>query len=297
MEEAFDKAVAQGQVTQEAPITGKPEVTPPSEAPQIEKGVTQSSTTPQSAPLEEKKTVWDGDVNKLPPEIQDWAKAAQRHLTQKAMAEADLRRAGEEYQQFIQSDDYKSFQNWKTQPQQPKTEETPLVSGVTPEEWEQAQLDMTGKSFNGLIQREVQRQVNEAAQMYGAELNNLRQTSVSTQWREAISSVAEIHPDMVDLHKAGMMKPYIDQELNSGKHKSYEDVVNAAYQRVAAIRDSFIEQGKKADQARIAEKRQGVSATGIATGNAEVMTVDKGDVFNKAFEMALEKKKVKVKSK
>jgi hypothetical protein len=284
-----------------APVedTGKPDAPPQPEV------VSPTDAVPAGkaeapAPTKETKPVWDGDVNKLPPELQDWAKAAQRKLTTQAMAEADIRRKGQQYEEIVTSEDWKAFQNFKTNGKKPAESAAPTYqpAGITPEEWEAAQLDSTGQVAQRLIDREVQKQLNAAINQYGGQLTALQQHQRSVEFKTALSDFADVHPDMAELHEDGLMAPFLKEEINSGKHGSHEAAIAAAYERAAAIRVRNEQRALAKHQGRVIAKKGAVTETGTTTGETTTFEVgNKNDVFDKAFEFALQKKKVKVKAK
>jgi hypothetical protein len=273
-------------------VTETTEVT--TEAPVIDKGAAPETQKPETT------TEWDGDVNKLPPELQTWAKKAQGTLTKKAMANSEALRLGEEYKAFQKSEEWQKFQQWKQNPtpQAARVEQAPQQPGqITAQEWEEAQLDPTGAKFNDLLERKVNARLNEAAKFYGKELQQLRTTQQVTEFQQVLSDFADLNPDVTKLHEMGIMKPILDEEMRSGRHKSYEEMVNAAYTRGAKIRDIARQEAVAEAQLRVAEKKNGVTATGTSTGSAEIVYVDKGNTLDTAINFALQEKKVKVKSK
>lgn len=303
MEDAINAAInaATSGKVEEAPAVeaGKPEQspqTPEATAPQIpEQGKVADPATPEK----KQKIEWDGDINKLPPDLQDWAKASQRKFTEQAMAYAELRRKGQEYSELQESEDWRKFQEWKNQSSQPapSTESAPYV-GITSDEWEAAQLDSTGEVANKLIQREVQRQINDAAKVYGTSVQALRQESELTKFRSALSDFADVHPDAIELHEVGLLQPLLSEEVKSGNHKTHEAAINAAYARASKIKQQSDARALQKAQGRVAEKRDAAVSTGTATGETTHFDVNgKADVLDKAIDFALQGKKVKVRSK
>lgn len=296
IEAAFEKAAA-----------GKPETAPegkPVEAPTkteeavlpVENGQAESKPAPTEIPNEE----WDGDVNKLPPELQSWAKKAQAGLTKKAMAESELRKKGQEYQELLNSEEWKTFQQSKNKPATPAQESIApeaTAMGITPDEWEAAQLDSTGQIANKLIQREIEKRVNSAAEQYGVVINQLVQKNETSETKSALSALADQHPDAVEMFQDGILEPLMKLERYFGNHKSHESVVQAAYDAASKIQAAADARALQKAQGRITEKKGAVSFTGISKGDLTHIEVPKEDVFKKAFEAALEGKKINVKSK
>ncbi len=297
-DEAFEKAVISTQGKQEAPAPQAATPAPDKVETPAPKSESPAAPVEQQAPTD---TEWDGDVNKLPPEIQGWAKKAQRTLTKKAMSSSDDIRLGQEFKQFQGSKDWQAYQQWKQGTPQAAIQQ-PIATqahqgGVTQQEWEEAQLDPSGQKFQQLVDRSVQAKIQEAAQMYGAELQQLRTTQQVTAFQQVLSDFADLNPDAVDLHNKGLLKPFLEEEMKSGKHRSHESAVNAAYTRAIQIRDAIREDAMNAAQARVAEKRGAVVQTGTSVGEANIAYVDKGSTFDEAFNFAIQGKKVKVKAK
>lgn len=296
MDNSLDAAfeAAAGKLT--TPETGKVEEAPAKTAeavPQDNNGKVPEPSTPK----EEQKDEWDGDINKLPETLQPWAKKAQREFTKKAMAEAELRRKGEEYLALQQSEDWKKFQEVKSAPVQ-RVEQPTQPSGITQEEWEEAQLDSTGAVAQKLIQREAQKLVDAAVQKFGGTVQTLQQQNEIAHNRTVLSSFVDTHPDAVQLHEDGLMKPLLEQEVRSGQHQTYEAALIAAYETAKRISEANEARALAKAQGRVAEKKGAVTSTGKDTGERTFVEVgNHEDAFMQAFENAAQNKKVKVKLK
>lgn len=279
-------AAPQGQAAPNA--TPQAEVTGAANVGQVE------VKTPDKKPLD-----WDGDVNKLPPELQDWAKSVQRGFTKRSMAEAEVRRLGQEYQQLQTSEDWRKFQEWKAGV--PNQQSAPTQQNDTQDfsrDWEEALLDGTGNKALSLIDKAVQKRIQEAAQMYGSELQQLRQTQQVTQFQSALSEFVDANPDALELHEMGIMQPIMETEFKNGRHQTYEQAFAASYEKASTIREQMRQKALQAAQGRVNEKREAIVQPGTTTGEASQFIVDsKHDVFEQAFNFALQNKKVKVKAK
>ena len=299
-DDAFEKAVTS--VTQGKPVEPVAQTETPAPTPVTETAPKSETTVaPVETPATPTPDDWDGDVNKLDPKLQPWAKKAQSTLTKKAMAASEDIRLGQEFKQFQNSKEWQAFQQWKQQapaaaPQLQAPVQTSSGS-ITQQDWEQAQLDSTGQKFQELVDRQVQVKINEAARLYGAELQQLRTTQQVTQFQQVLSDFADLNPDAVDLHNKGILKPFLEEEMKSGRHRTHEAAVHAAYERGKAIRDAIREDAMNAAQARVAEKKNAVVSTGTSVSDANVAYVDKANTFDEAFNFAIQGKKVKVKAK
>lgn len=297
--ETPNAAVGSGQVATPAP-TGQTGAAPTKEATPNAAPTGQADKGNQAPNLEgADKWEYDGNLNTVPPQFQKFAKGLQRHFTQRSMAEAEIRRKGQEYDQFVNGEEYKAYQAWRAgqgqqpaaAPQAPARVENP--SFISAQEWEEAQLDTTGQKANNIIDRVVQARLNEAAKLYGGQLQQLQQAHQRTQFNTALSDFADANPDVVDLHAMGIMKPLLQEEMATGKHKTYESAINAAYQRSVQARDA-IKASLMAEQTKLVEQKKDATVLqSSTTGDSNVVFVDKSNAFDTAFDNALQGKKVK----
>lgn len=293
-----------------AAIEGQAAVTPPatpSVTPDPQAAAAQNippSGQAENAPNLEGKDEWeyDGNVNKVPPQFQKFAKGLQKHFTQKSMTDAEIRRKGQEYDQFVASEDFKQFQAWKQQSAggqqatpQAGQEQSPTL--ISQNEWEEAQLDPTGQKAQGLIDRVVAARLNQAVQAYGGQLQQLQQEQQTTKFNTSLADYADANPDVLELHELGLMKPRLEEELASRKHSTYESAINAAHQKAAQTRDMMKARLLQEQQQLVSQKRDASINSGTSSGEATVVHVDKNDAFNTAFENAITGKKVKNKLK
>lgn len=247
---------------------------------------------------------YNGDLNAVPPQFQKFAKGLQKHFTQRSMSEAEIRRKGQEYDQFVASEDFKSFQQWRQQqanggqqvaPQRAPANTNPTL--INQQEWEEAQLDPSGQKAQSLIDRVVQARLNQAVQTYGGQLQQLQKAQEQTRFNTALSDFADANPDVIELNEMGVMKPLLQEEMSSGKHKTYESAINAAYQRSAVARDKIKATLMQEQQKLVEQKKGAIVMNSTATGNSDVVYVDKNDAFSTAFENAIQGKKVRNKLK
>lgn len=252
------------------------------------------------APKEKQNAEWDGsDVTILPLEIQAWAKRAQAGLTKKAMAQSELIKKGQEYSDFQQSEDWKQFQAYKSNPTpQAPGKEAPAKQdgGVTPEEWEAAMLDSTGQVASLLLRREAERVVAAKEAQYGQKIQSLEHKNQIADFKMVLSEFADQHPDVYEMHEDEYFMPILDAEISSGKHKNYESAISIAYEKAAKIKAKADARALSASQGRVAEKKGAVVSTGTSTGSISSIEVAKDDVLQKSIEAALEGKKVNVKA-
>lgn len=289
---------------QVAPPTPQGESTPTPDKSGTQGSAPSGQADPKAPNLEGAPDTWeyDGNPNTVPPQFQKFAKGLQRHFTQRSMTEAEVRRKGQEYDQFVQSEDYKAFQAWRQQQQSNGQPAAPQGQPQNPtlisqNEWEEAQLDPTGMRAQALIDRVVQARLQEAVQAYGGQLQQLQHTQQRTEFNSTLSDYADANPDVIELHEMGLMKPLLEEEMASRKHRTYEAAISAAHQRASQARDSIRARVLQEQQQLVNDKRNAVVNNGTGSGEQTVVHVDKGDAFATAFENAANGKKIKNKLK
>lgn len=279
----------------------------PEKAANLNQAVERAAESANSAPKAQEQQgqpedwEWDGNPNTLPPQFAKYGKGIQRHFTKRSMAEADLRKTAQEYQQYIKSDEYKQFQDYKKtlgQPIAPKqTPNIPAQPIISQQEYEDALLDGSGAKFATLVEKVAEAKIRSAEEKYSGTVTQLQQANNMAQWNTALSDFADLHPEAVEYHNMGLMEPIVKEELNSGRHKSYESVLSAALERVDKSVQAIRQQELQRSQGRIIEKKAAVINTGTATGDFTTVETDKQDAFKTAFEFATQGKNVKVRTK
>ncbi len=297
MEEAL-RAAVEGQSATPTP-QGQP-VAPDQKAAAPQESQPSGQAEPKAPTLEgQEDWEYDGDVNKVPKQFQKFAKGIQKHFTQKSMSEADIRRKGQEYDQFVQSEEYRAYQAWRESQEgqdsgNQQLENPTLINQL---EWEEAQLDPTGAKAQSLIDRVVQARLNQAVQAYGGQLQQLQQQQQQTQFNTSLSDYADANPEVLELHEMGLMKSKIEEELSSRKHTTYESAIAAAHQKAAEARDLMKARLLQEQQVLVQQKKAAVTENGLGSGEQTVVHVDKSDAFETAFLNAAQGKKVKNKLK
>lgn len=295
LEQAFDKAVA-GQATPEAPQGQAPEA--PSET--VNQPVGQAETTqeaPKESAPEEGKTEreWDGKAETLSKELKQDPKAIQRAYTRISMAKAEAEKKLREYE-GLDKQEIDAYRQWKTEQarlqQQQTVAQPPLPTQLSPEQMEMIKNDPN--LFTQYVQSLVNSQLNQAAQVVGQELQEIKHAQSVAEWERTIADFGEVHPDMWEMHQAGLFKPILEETIKAGG--TLED----AYNKSATIRDAFRMKATEEAQARVKEKKNAATFAGTSTSESETIRVDNAqEAFDKAFDLAYNGKhqKVKVKSK
>lgn len=244
---------------------------------------------------------YDGNIAKVPAQFQKFAKGLQKHFTQKSMTEAELRRKGQEYEQFVGSDEYQKFQTWQQQnsgqPGQAPGAQPENPTLINQQEWEEAQLDPSGQKAQSLIDRVVQARLNQAVQQYGGQLQQLQNRQQQTDFNAALSDYADANAEVLELHEMGLMKPRLEEELASREHRTYESAISAAHQKAAQARDLMKARLLQEQTELVQKKKDAVTESGSASGEQKIVHVDKHDAFATAFENASQGKKIKNKLK
>ncbi len=244
---------------------------------------------------------YDGNPNAVPKQFQKFAKGIQQHFTKKSMSEAELRRKGQEYDQFTQSDEFKNYQAWRSQQNgqptaQPQAQpQNPAL--ISQQEWEEAQLDPSGQKAQALMDRVADAKVQAAIRQYGGQINQIRQEQNLTKFNTALSDYADANPDIMDLHQMGLMKPLLEEEYASGKHRTHESAIAAAHKRASDAHQQVKARLMEEQQKLVEAKRDATVTQGTGTGEANVVIVDKNNAFETAFENAVAGKKIKNKLK
>lgn len=287
VEESFNKvltandgqanaSVPQGQTDKQAP-----EIATPS--------IGQADTTqkaPETTPKGQVEREWDGKPETLTNELKQDPKAIQRAYTKKAMALAEAEKKLKEYQGLNQ-DEITAYKQWKQQQEVAKQQQLltqpPQPTQLTPEQVEMIKNDPN--AFQQYVQSLVNNQLQQAAQVYGQELNQIKYQQSVTQWEQTIADFGEVHPDMWEMYEAGLFKPILNQVVKSGG--TLED----AYEQASKIRDSFKTKATIEQNQTIAAKRDASSMPGVNSGTDDTIYVDnKRDSLGAAFELAFTKK-------
>jgi hypothetical protein len=93
------------------------------------------------------------------------------------------------------------------------------------------------------------------------------------------------------------MKPRIEEELASRKHKTYESAINAAHEKASQAREVMRARLLQEQQVLVQQKRDAVIQSGAGTGEQTIVHVDQREAFDTAIENAISGKKVKNKLK
>lgn len=242
---------------------------------------------PEKAPEQgqaEQETQETGELPKDP-------KAVQRYLTKLSMAKAEAEKKLKEYEQHVNLQEIDQYNRWKEQQKQQVVNQPAMPSQLAPEQWNLIKDDP--QQVNAYIQNIVQANLQQAANVVGQELAQIKHTQAVTEWERTIADFGEVHPDMWEMHKTGLFKPILEATVKAG------GTLDDAYAQAARIRDGIREAEVARSQTRIKEKKSAASFPGnTPSADAEVFTVDKkSQVIDKAFDLAWNKKPGKVKSK
>lgn len=279
---AFDKAAAgqaetsapQGQV-EEAPATAT--TTQP-----VGQAKETQEAPKEEAPKGQADREWDGKPDSLANELKQDPKAIQRAYTRIAMAKAEAEKRLKEFE-GIESKDLAAVKEWKANQQRQQVAQPIPPQQLTPEQMELIKSDPN--TFNTYVQSLVNEQLKGAAQYVNNELAAIKYNQSVTEWERTLADFGEVHPDMWEMHEAGLFKPILEATLKSGR--TLED----AYADCAKIRDSFRTKAVEEAQKGIRQKRENASLPGNGVEAEDVTYAsNKRDAFDKAFSLAYEKK-------
>lgn len=217
-------------------------------------GTEQSQAQDETQKSAEKKTTWEykGDVNALPSEMQEYGKGVQRYMTRLQQEAAEAKKKTQEFEQRFTPDVVSKFEAWqKQQSGQPQQQESDFW---TPAEWEDAQLDLSGAKAKALVNRMVQSEIQKAVQQFSPVVQQLNQKQAVVEWEQRISDFAVAHPEFVELHNAGIMKPVLTNILQQG------GTLEQAFEEAKKVSEYFDQKALQKSQGRIIEKKNGASA-------------------------------------
>ncbi len=209
------------------------ETTPAPETPTVTSTETQSTQT--SKPIEGKDTTksedWEytGDRKAVPDPFKKYVQGLDRYVSKKDQAAAELRKKAEEYDSFVNSENYKAYQAFtEKNPQSTGNGKAPDVPIMSQEEADAIAVGDTA-TLAKVIRREAQRNVEEyvgpkeAALQAKLQAVDMKQRQIESA--EMIQSFAEVNPDFWDLYETGF-EDYIVNSIKSGK--SLEDTYKGA---------------------------------------------------------------------
>lgn len=293
LDAALNKAVEQA--TQE-PATDTPAAStdaPVKESPGADEEVqTKAAAAPAAkdtkADAKASKSSWDGNVESLPEELREHAKAVQRYTTRIAQEAADARKKAEEYEKRFPQDKVTQYERWVQEQSRPKPGEAPRI---TQEEWEDALLDPTGGKVNEIIDRQIQFKVEAARKAYMSEATKYeREQQERKALEDRVLEFSQLNPDFEKLAKAGIMMPMLRDELDRGGS------LETAYARAKDLVESLKGQ-RDLELKELAEKKKSASTIDKSNGHDEtVKWVDNQDeALEASIEAAIAKRPVKVK--
>lgn len=284
LEEAFDSAAQEllkqkeGQA-EESP-QGQEEAAPEPEANQPE-GQAKSG---QEAP--EQKLEWDGNEESLPNALKQDPKSIQRSFTRLSMAKAEIEKKLKDYEGLNKAE-IDEYRVWKQQQeiarQQQVLQNPPAPTQLTAEQLELIKNDP--QAMTQYVNALVQTQLQQAAQFVTQDIQQLKHAHSVADWKEKIIAFSQEHPDMNDLHQAGILEPILVETIKNGG--TLED----GYNKAAAIRDNIAAAQRAKEKELVAKKKAATTLSGTSTNNDDaVFAKDKNEAFEKAFDLAYQKK-------
>lgn len=252
------------QASQETTLAATPA---PSEAAPASDQSTPAST-PAESPASDIPENWEytGDRNAVPKPLQNYVKGLDRYWTKRSQAFADAERKAKEYDQWVNSDGYKQYQQFMAQQQSPtgfSQPQAPQAPMVTQEEAD-AILSGDTKVLESVIARSVEAKVAEKERAYQAQIAPIAMKQKELETGEMVKSFAELHPDFWELYDAG----YEDYLLTSIKNGAPLEV---AYSNVKKMEQAALARAEEKHKKIIEEKRNGSVVGKTVTGTPDVV--------------------------
>ncbi len=277
------------------------ETTPAQVTTEVSAPAPQSTPTEAAAPTgapaaEPENWEYTGDRKAVPAAFEKYVKGLDRYVSKKDQAAADTRKKAEEYDHFVGSDAYKSYQQFIANQPRATGPAAPSQPALTDEEAAAISVGDTNMLAK-VIQREVQRNIDanvgpkEAALKKDFESLAMKQKQIENA--EMIQSFAEVHTDFWDLYDAGF-EDYIVTSIRSGR--SLEEVYKGA-KEIESKTAARLETNRKAD----AEKKKNGTVVGKSIpGTPDVVLAnDEAHAKRLAIELTLkgDKRHVRIKPK
>jgi len=215
------------------------------------------SASPAGEQKPEKK--WDGNfanLEGLPAELHDKAKELQRKMTEITTQNAEALKKAQAFEQYVQSPEYQAFQQWaQAQNAKPVVE----IAGVKVDA-EIAEAALTDP--NALVTL-----VDKIAEMKVAEKERkANEQQVLAEKETYVASFANKTPDFWETYDT--FGDIMKAQMSRGA--SIED----AYGHVKSLQQSIAAKEREAFQARVQEKKAGVTLTPSLKQDSEIVWVD-----------------------
>jgi len=275
------------------------ETTPAQETSTVTTEATQ--VTQESKPIESGKTAepetweYDGDRKKVPDSFKKYAQGFDRYVSKKDQAAAEFRKKADEYEKLVNSDTFKSYQQFIAQ--NPKgAEPMEKAPSVTQEEIDAITLG-DSKTLDAVIERKanqlLETKFGPKEQELRKELQTLTMKQKQIENAEMIQSFAEVNTDFWDLYDSGF-EDYIITSIKQGK--SLEDTYKAA----KVIENKMAERLESQRKADFEKKKAGSVVGKSIPGTPDVVFADNEDHAKRlAIELTLkgDKRHVRIKPK
>ncbi len=250
------------------------ETTPAQETTQPVAETTQStpSTPATGTPATPEAESWEykGDRKDVPAPFKKYVEALDRYVSKKDQTVAEARKKAEDYEKFVQSEDYKLFQQFKTsQPRGVGPTESPAPT-VSQEEAEAIALGDVN-TLAKVIKREAERVVETKVGPKEAEIQkrfeamDLKEKQI--QNAEMIQAFAETNKDFWELYDNGF-EDYIVNSIKSGR--SLEDT----YKKAKFIESKIAEREETKRRADYEKKKSGSVVGKSIPGTPDVVFAD-----------------------
>jgi hypothetical protein len=192
---------------------------------------TQGGKPPETSGTTEPES-WEytGDRKSVPTPFEKYVKGLDRYVSKKDQASAEYRKKAEEYEQFVNSEEFKQYQQFKTSQSKGVGPSEPQAPIISQEESEAIALG-DANTLLKVVQREVDRTIEAKVAPKEAEISKRFQAMDLKEKRiqnaEMIQAFAEVHQDFWELFDSGF-EDYIVTAIKGGK--SLEEAYNTAKQ-------------------------------------------------------------------
>ncbi len=258
------------QVSQETNLSATP--TPATPATQTSLTETKPDTTQSTQTASDgvpENWVYNGDRTSVPKQFENYVKGFDRYWTSKSQALSEYEKKAKEYDQLVNSDAYKTFQQKFANEKPQTTIAAPNQPLATQDELD-AIMAGDGSTLASVIQRAVDSKLAIKEQEYNAKLEPIATNQKRLETAEMIKSFADIHPDFWELYDNGY-ENYLLTAVREGKG------LDGAYQEIKQIEAKTEARLEAKRKKMIEEKKNGTVVSSTVTGTPDVVYADDED--------------------
>lgn len=241
------------------------EATPAQPSNEAQKAEGQTTSIPES-------WEYNGDRSAVPEPFKNYAKGFDRAWNKRVQALAERDQKAREYEEFQQSEDWKTFQEFKKSGanKQPSQQQTSLIS--------QDEIDAIalgdGKTLESVIERAVSKRLESS-------VNPIVQKQKALETAEYISEFTNLHPDFKEM----LDSPAGEFMIHAAKTGASLEQI---YETGMKARDYYFQQFESKKKADFEAKKNGSVVSKSIPGTPDVVYVDDENAAKRtAIEMTL----------